>query len=123
MYLIASVATAMPHLKTGRLRALGVSSAKRLPALPEVPTIAETVPGYEARGWNGILAPAGTSKPIVERLHKEIVLVVQSPEFLKQLANEGAVPIGNTPAEFAGVIRADIAKWAKVVKDAGIRPE
>ena len=90
MYLIASVATAMPHLKTGRLRALGVSSAKRLPALPEVPAIAETVPGYEARGWNGILAPAGTPRPIVERLHKEIVLVVQSPEFLKQLANEGA---------------------------------
>ena len=123
MYLIASVATAMPHLKTGRLRALGVSSAKRLPALPEVPAIAETVPGYEARGWNGILAPAGTPRPIVERLHREIVLVVQSPEFLKQLASEGAVPIGNTPAEFAGVIRTDVAKWAKVVKDAGIRPE
>ena len=123
MYLIASVGTVMPHLKTGRLRALGVSSAKRSPALPDVPAIAETVPGYEARGWNGVLAPAGTPKPIVDRLNREIVLVVQSPEFLKQLATEGAVPVGNTPAEFAAVIKADIDKWAKVVKEAGIRPE
>jgi len=123
MYLIASVGTVQPHLKTGRLRALGVSSAKRLPSLPDVPAIAETVPGYEARGWNGILAPAGTPKAIVDRLNKEIVLVLQSPEFLKQLATEGAVPVGNSPAEFASVIRADIAKWAKVVKEAGIRPE
>jgi len=123
MYLIASVGTVQPHLKTGRLRALGVSSAKRLPSLPEVPAIAETVPGYEARGWNGILAPAGTPKAIVDRLNKEIVAVVQTPEFLKQLATEGAVPVGNSPAEFAAVIRADIDKWAKVVKEAGIRPE
>ena len=123
MYLIASVGTVMPHLKTGRLRALGVSSAKRSPALPDVPAIAETVPGYEARGWNGILAPAGTPKAIVDRLNREIVLVVKSAEFLKQLATEGAVPIGNSPAETAEVIRSDIAKWAKVVKEAGIRPE
>jgi tripartite-type tricarboxylate transporter receptor subunit TctC len=123
MYLIASVGTVQPHLKTGRLRALGVSSAKRLPTLPDIPAIAETVPGYEARGWNGILAPAGTPKAIIDRLNREIVLVVHSPEFLKQLATEGAVPIGNSPAEFAAVIRADVAKWAKVVKEAGIRPE
>lgn len=123
MYLLASVGTVMPHLKTGRLRALGVSSAKRLPALPEVPAISQTVPGYEARGWKGILAPAGTPKAIVDRLHEEIVLVVQSPEFLKQLANEGAVPIGNSPSEFAGIMRADLQKWSKVVKEAGIRPE
>jgi tripartite-type tricarboxylate transporter receptor subunit TctC len=123
MYLIASVGTVQPHLKTGRLRALGVSSAKRLPSLPDVPAIAETVPGYEARGWNGILAPAGTPKAIVDRLNKEIVLVVETPEFLKQLATEGAVPVGNSPAEFAAVIRADLDKWAKVVKEAGIRPE
>jgi tripartite-type tricarboxylate transporter receptor subunit TctC len=123
MYLIASVGTVMPHLKTGRLRALGVSSAKRSPALPDVPAIAESVPGYEARGWNGILAPAGTPAAIVDRLNREIVLVVKSPEFLKQLATEGAVPIGSSPRETAEVIRSDIAKWAKVVKDAGIRPE
>ena len=123
MYLIASAGTVMPHLKSGRLRALGVSGTKRIPSLPEVPPIAETVPGYEARGWNGILAPAGTPRAIVERLHDEIVLIVRSPEFNKQLAIEGAIPIGNTPGEFAAVIRADIEKWAKVVKEAGIRPE
>ena len=123
MYLIASVGTVMPHLKTGRLRALGVSSAKRSPALPDVPPIGETVPGYEARGWNGILAPAGTPKPLIDRLNKEIVVIVQSPDFLKQLATEGAVPIGNSPSDMAAVVKADIAKWAKVIKDAGIRPE
>ena len=123
MYLIASAGTVMPHLKTGRLRALGVSSAKRIPTLPEIPAIAETVPGYEARGWNGILAPAGTPKAIVDRLHHEIVAVVNSPEFTKQLASEGAVPIGNSPAEFGRIIRMDMDKWAKVIKEAGIRPE
>jgi tripartite-type tricarboxylate transporter receptor subunit TctC len=123
MYLIASAGTVMPHLKSGRLRALGVSSTKRIPSLPDVAPIAETVPGYESRGWNGILAPAGTPKPIIDRLHKEIVLVVQSPEFNKQLAIEGAIPIGNSPAEFAAIIKTDIEKWAKVVKEAGIRPE
>ena len=123
MYLIASVGTVVPHLKTGRLRALGVSSAQRLPALPDVPAIAETVPGYEARGWNGILAPAGTPGTIISRLNGEIVQVVKSPEFAKHLAAEGAVAIGNSPAEFAGIIKADIAKWARVVQEAGIRPE
>jgi tripartite-type tricarboxylate transporter receptor subunit TctC len=123
MYLIASAGTVMPHLKTGRLRALGVSSTKRMASLPDVPPIADSVPGYEARGWNGILGPAGLPKTIVDRLHKEIVLIVHSPEFLKQLATEGAIPIGNSPAEFAAAIKADIAKWAKVVKEAGIRPE
>jgi tripartite-type tricarboxylate transporter receptor subunit TctC len=100
-----------------------VSSAKRLPSLPQIPAIAETVPGYEARGWNGILAPAGTSKAIVDRLHGEIAAVVHSPEFMKQLATEGAIPIGNSPAEFARIIRIDIEKWAKVIEQAGIRPE
>jgi putative tricarboxylic transport membrane protein len=123
MYLIASASTVMPHLKNGRLRALGVSSTKRIPSLPDVPPISDSVPGYESRGWNGILAPAGTPKPIVDRLHREIVLIVQSPEFLKQLATEGAIPVGNSPAEFASIIEADIGKWAKVVKEAGIRPE
>lgn len=123
MYLIASAGTVVPLVKAGRLRALGVSSAKRIVPLPDVPAIAETIPGYEARGWNGILAPAGTPKAIVDRLNKEIVQVVQSPEFLKQLAIEGAIPVGNSSAEFAVIIKADIEKWAKVVKEAGIKAE
>jgi tripartite-type tricarboxylate transporter receptor subunit TctC len=79
------------------------------------------VPGYEARGWNGILAPAGTPTLIVSRLHDEIVKVVRSPEFGKMLVGEGATAIGNTPAEFDAIIRADIAKWAKILKDTAKR--
>lgn len=123
MYLIASVGTALPHLKTGRLRALGVSSVKRLPSLPDVPAIAETVPGYEAHGWNGILAPAGTPRAVVDLLNKEVVRIVSAEDFQKLLSNEGAVPVGNTPQEFALAIKTDIQKWAKVVKTAGIRPQ
>ena len=123
IYNVASVATVLPHTKSGRLRILGVSTRKRLAVLPDVPTIAETVPGYEALGWNGILAPAGTPKPIVDRLRGEIAKVVRSSEFAAHLINEGAVAVGNTPAEFTTVIQADISKWAKVIREAGIRSE
>jgi tripartite-type tricarboxylate transporter receptor subunit TctC len=88
-----------------------------------VPPIADTLPGYEARGWNGILAPAGTPKPVIERLNHEIVKIVRSPEFNQVLATEGATAVGNTPAEFDAVIRADIAKWTKIIREAGIRPQ
>ena len=84
-YLIGSAGTVVPHVKAGRIRALGVGAKQRIAALPDVPPIAETVPGYEARGWNGILAPAGTPKPIVDRLHSEIVKIVRSPEFAQVL--------------------------------------
>jgi tripartite-type tricarboxylate transporter receptor subunit TctC len=88
-----------------------------------VPAIGESVPGYEALGWNGLLAPAGTPAAIIDRMNREVVQVVNSPDFLKLLANEGAMPVGNTPAEFAKVIRTDIDKWAKVIRHAGIKPE
>ena len=122
-YLIGSAGTVVPHVKAGRLKALGVGAKQRIAALPEVPPIADTLPGYEARGWNGILAPAGTPRPVIERLNREIVKVVRSPEFNQVLASEGATAIGNTPAEFDAVIRADVQKWAKIVKEAGIRAE
>jgi tripartite-type tricarboxylate transporter receptor subunit TctC len=120
-YLIGSAGTVVPHVNAGRVRALGVGSKERIAVLPDVPSIAETVPGYEARGWNGILAPAGTPTLIVSRLHDEIVKVVRSPEFGKMLVGEGATAIGNTPAEFDAIIRADIAKWAKILKDTAKR--
>jgi len=110
-------------VKSGRVRALGVSTLKPLPVLPNVPPIADALPGFEARGWNGILAPAGTPKTIIGRLNQEIVRIVRSPEFAPNLAAEGAVAVGNTPAEFAAVIRADLAKWAAVVREAGIKGE
>ncbi len=122
-YLMGSVGTAAAQVKAGRVRALGVGAKQRIAVLPDVPPIADTLPGYEARGWNGILAPAGTPKPVIERLNRELVKIVRSPEFALVLANEGATPGGNTPAEFDAIIRADVKKWAKVIKDAGIRPE
>jgi putative tricarboxylic transport membrane protein len=123
LYLIASAGTVVPHVRAGKIKALGVSTIQRLPILPEVPPIADAVPGYEARGWNGVLAPAGTPKPVIERLHGEIVRIVRSPEFGRQLTTEGAFPVGNTPQEFDTIIRADIQKWARVIKAAGIRAE
>jgi tripartite-type tricarboxylate transporter receptor subunit TctC len=123
MYMVASISGVMPQLKSGRVRALGVSTKQSLPVLPNVPPIADALPGYEARGWNGILAPAGTPKPIIEKLNKEIVKIVRSPEFAQNLTNEGAFAMGNTPEEFAAVIRADMKKWAAVIKDAGIKGE
>jgi tripartite-type tricarboxylate transporter receptor subunit TctC len=123
MYMIASISGVMPQLKSGRVRALGVSTKQALPVLPDVPPIANALPGYEARGWNGILAPAGTPKSIIEKLNREIVKIVRSPEFAQNLINEGAFAVGNTPEEFAGVIRADMKKWSAVIKEAGIKGE
>ena len=122
-YLIGSAGTVVPQVKAGRLRALGVGARQRIAVLPDVPPIADALPGYEARGWNGILAPAGTPKAIIDRLNREIVKIVRSPEFGRVLAGEGATAVGNTPAEFDAVIRADVRKWAKIVKEAGIRAE
>ena len=122
-YLIGSAGTVIPHVKAGRIRALGVGAKQRIAALPDVPPIGETVPGYEARGWNGILAPAGTPKSVIDRLHQDIVKIVRSPEFAQVLAGEGATPIGNTPAELDAIVRADLAKWAKIIKENGIRAQ
>ncbi|HWI13752.1 MAG TPA: tripartite tricarboxylate transporter substrate binding protein [Burkholderiales bacterium] len=122
-YLIGSAGTVVPHVKAERVRAIGVGSKERIAVLPDVPAIAETIPGYEARGWNGILAPAGTPRHVVARLNHDIVKVVRSPEFGKLLVGEGATAVGNTPAEFDAVIRADIAKWAKILKDSGARAQ
>ena len=123
LYFIASAGTVVPQEKAGRIRSLGVSTRHRLPVLPHVPPIADALPGYEAVGWNGILAPAGTPKAIIERLHSEIAKIVRSPEFSQQLTVEGATAVGNTPAEFDTMIRADMRKWADVVRDAGIQRE
>jgi tripartite-type tricarboxylate transporter receptor subunit TctC len=119
-YLIGSAGTVGPQVKAGRVRALGVGAKQRLSILPDVPPIGDTLPGYEARGWNGILAPAGTPKAIIDRLNREIVKVVLAPEFAQVLVGEGATAVGNTPAEFDAIIRADIRKWAKIIKDNGI---
>ncbi len=123
VYFVATMSSAMPLIRAGRIRVLGVSTAQRIPALPDVPPIADIVPGYDVRGWNGLLAPAGTPRAIIERLNREIVRIVHTPEFGERLAADGAVAVGNSPREFDTIIRSDIQMWAKVIKDAGIRAD
>lgn len=120
-YFVGSVGSVVPQVKAGRIRALGVGGRQRVTPLPDVPPIADTLPGFEARGWNGILAPPGTPRAVIERLNRELVKIVRSPDMNPVLVGEGASAVGNSPAEFDAVIRADIAKWAKVIKGAGAR--
>jgi tripartite-type tricarboxylate transporter receptor subunit TctC len=112
----------MPHLKSGRLRILGVSTAKRTALLPDVPTIAEAgVPGYDVTTWQGLLAPAGTPRDIVARLNAEIVKVVQLSDVKERLAGEGAEPGRMTPEQFSSHIKSEIARWAPVIKASGAK--
>jgi tripartite-type tricarboxylate transporter receptor subunit TctC len=121
---IGSLIQTLPHIKSGRLKVLGVGSARRVPALPDVPTISEAgVPGYEATNWWGIVAPAGTPRPVIERLHKELSVTLASAETKKRFESEGGEAAQMTPGEFGRFIAAETAKWAKVVKEAGIRAE
>jgi len=112
--------SAMPHIKSGKLKALAVTSAKRSEALPDVPTVAEAggpaLKGFEATSWFGLLAPAGTPPEIVNRLQQETAKALGQPGLKERLQSQGAVPSGNTPADFAKLIAAETAKWAKVVK-------
>ncbi len=122
--MMPNMLSALPHIKTGRLRALGVTSARRAAGAPDIPTIAEAgVPGYEAVQWYGVLAPAGTPRAIVTRLHAQIVRVLQLPEIRQRFSTDGAEAVGSSPEEFTAFIRAETAKWAQVIKAAGIRPE
>jgi tripartite-type tricarboxylate transporter receptor subunit TctC len=119
----AVIPVAMTHVRTGRLRAIAVTGAKRFPGIPDVPTISETLPGYAISTWFGVLAPARTPRPVVDRLNREIVTVLAHPDMrANQLAN-GFEPIGSTPDQLAQYIRSEIVKWAKVVKESGVKPD
>jgi tripartite-type tricarboxylate transporter receptor subunit TctC len=118
-----NVLTALPQIKGGKLRALGVTSGKRATTLPDIPAIAESVPGYEAIQWYGVLAPAGTPREIVNKLQSEIARALVLPDVKERLSADGADPVGNRPEEFAAYIRAELAKWGKVVKDGGLQLE
>ncbi len=114
----------LPHLKSGRVRALAITSAKRSTALPEFPTIAESgVPGYESSSWQGIVVPAGTPAAIVTKLHAELVKGLHARDIGERLAAEGTDSGGNSPAEFGAYIKREIEKWARVVKSAGIKTD
>ncbi len=113
---------ALPHIKAGRMSALAVAGAKRSPALPEVPTVAESgVPGFEASTWYPILAPAGTPNAIVDRLNTRLVAILNTPEVNAQLVRQGVEPIGSSPAQLASHLKTELAKWAKVVQVSGAR--
>jgi tripartite-type tricarboxylate transporter receptor subunit TctC len=121
---LGSLVQMLPHVRSGKLKALGVSSARRVPALPEVPTIAEAgVPGFEVSNWWGVLVPAGTPAPIVDRLHKEITAILESPETRKRFELEGAEVARMKPQEFGAFVTRETEKWSRVVKEAGIKPE
>jgi tripartite-type tricarboxylate transporter receptor subunit TctC len=121
---LGSLVQMMPHVRSGKLKALGVGGAKRVAALPEVPTIAEAgVPGYEANNWWGMLAPAGTPGPILNRLYNEITAILDSPETRKRFELEGAQVMRMSPVEFASFVAQDTVKWTRVVKEAGIKAE
>jgi tripartite-type tricarboxylate transporter receptor subunit TctC len=116
--------TALPQVKAGTVRALGISTAKRLAVAPELPTIAEAgLPGYEVVGWNGVLAPANTPRPIIDKLNKVIVEALKTPEMEKLLMEQGLEGVGNSPEEFAALMHADIEKWKRVTREAGIEPQ
>jgi len=119
--LFATMPTVLPHAKAGKLRALATIGNTRAAATPELPTVAESLPGFEVNNWIGLFAPAGTPPEIVRRWNGEVMRVMQSPEIQARLPNEGAKFVPNTPDQFAAFVKAEIAKWAPVVKASGAR--
>jgi tripartite-type tricarboxylate transporter receptor subunit TctC len=120
----ASIPPILPHVKSGRVRPLGVGNLKRVPSLPDIPTIAEAgVPGYEAYAWGGMIGPAGMPRDIVNRLNKEIVATLNQKDVIDRMLADGTVPTPSTPEEFTAYMKSELKKWGEVVKIAGIKPE
>ena len=116
--------TALPFIKSGKERALAVTSRTRSSVMPDVPTLDEAgLPGFEVVGWNGLVAPAGTPRPVIEKLNAEVVRILHTPEVETSLRNQGVDVVGNTPDQFAGIIRDDLAKWSEIIKAAGLKIE
>jgi tripartite-type tricarboxylate transporter receptor subunit TctC len=117
----AGLQAAQAQARAGRLRALAVTSPRRLAALPDLPAVAEALPGFEIVGWYGIIGPAGMPEPIVARLHSEILKVLNSPDIHDRIVNDGSEPVGSTPEAFRQFMLADMAKWVKLVKESGAK--
>lgn len=114
----------LPHIREGRVRAVGVTTARRHPALPDVPTVAESgVPGYEAVGWYGMAAPAGTPEALITRMNREVNALLDKPMLKERMAAQGSDPLAMTPAAFQARIAEDRARWARVIRDGNIRPD
>lgn len=119
-----NIASALPHVRSGKVRALAVTSAKRSSLLPDLPTMIEAgVPGYVSDTYFGVFAPTGTSREIVARLNQELNRVIRQPDLRERFANQGIEPVGGTPEQFAQVIRSETAKWGKVIRDANVKVE
>jgi tripartite-type tricarboxylate transporter receptor subunit TctC len=122
--MFSSAVAALPQVKAGRLRAIAMTGSKRSAAIPNVPTVAESgLPGYETGSWYGVVVPAGTPKAAIDRLSREIQAIVKSPDFTAKLNEEAVIPVGSTPEEFDRHIRAELARWAKVIKTAKVEME
>ena len=122
--MFSNMLPAMPHVRSGKLVGLAVTSAKRSPAAPDLPTVAETgIAGYETTSWHGVVVPAGTPNAVVKRLYTELRQITQQPDVRDRFALDGTQVVGGTPEEYAATVRSESAKWAKIIKAAGIRPE
>ncbi len=117
---VMPMSTTLPLIESGRLKALAIGGPKRSPALPNVPTVAETIPGFESTSWQGYFVPAGTPREIVVRLQQEMVAVLKLPDVIERLRSGGNEGVGSTPEEFDARFRADITKYAKIIADAKI---
>jgi tripartite-type tricarboxylate transporter receptor subunit TctC len=120
-FMFANVLSAQPHVQGGKLRALAITTAKRSAITPNIPTVAETYPGYESGSWYGLMVPAGTPKEAVARLHDAVTRAMQLPEIREKFIAQGAEPLGGSPADAAAYMRSEVAKWGKVVKASGAR--
>ena len=121
--LFDSLLPLQPHIKAGKVRALGVTSAKRMEIAPDLPALAETVPGFESSAWFGILAPASTPRELVARLNAEFLKVLRTPEVKQKLTKQGFVVVGNSPEEYGAFLKSEMDKWSKVIQAAGIKAE
>jgi tripartite-type tricarboxylate transporter receptor subunit TctC len=122
--IFSDMAPFVPYVKTGKLRVLAVTTAQRSRLYPELPTIAESgVPGYDLAGWYGVVAPTGTPRPIIERLHAEFTKAMRSPDMAERYVSLGVEPVESTPEQFGAYMRAELAKWGDIVKRSGTKVE
>src|SRR5206468_10455132 len=119
----ATLLPAMQHLKAGKLRVLAVTTRERVPLLPDVPAMAETLPGFDMTQWNAVWAPAGTPKEVLDKLSAEIRRIVQSPEYRSRMAEQGSTAIGNSPAELAAFQKSEIEKYRRIAQQANIKAD
>jgi tripartite-type tricarboxylate transporter receptor subunit TctC len=121
--MVVTLITSLPQVRAGKLRAIGITSAKRSPVVPEVPAVGETIPGYDVEVSYFLLAPAGTPRDIIAKLHADAARALKQPDVVERLARDGATPVGNTPEETARYIEREIVKWGKAVKASGAKEQ